>query len=187
MICPNKGCNAEIPDDSNYCDQCGIRIGRCEKCGNTGKGNVCGKCGGKIIFKTKEPVNREKVQQKEKPQNQRINNAAPQETIIQELEIHHLIFCHTDGWEIELKHGDILGRSNGNHVDRFGNNSFISGTHANISFENGFWYIIDLGSSNGTTVGSTFYKKHGVQSPPMKLQDKGIVQLADWKFIVRIV
>jgi len=50
MICPNKICKQEIPDDSLYCDQCGLKILRCSKCGAPGIGKHCGKCGGALVF-----------------------------------------------------------------------------------------------------------------------------------------
>lgn len=50
MLCPSKYCRNEIPDDSAFCDKCGIRILKCEKCGRIALGNFCGKCGGKMIF-----------------------------------------------------------------------------------------------------------------------------------------
>ncbi|MBP5447783.1 MAG: zinc ribbon domain-containing protein [Treponema sp.] len=49
MICPSKNCQKEIPDDSFFCDQCGIRLLKCSVCGKlAARGNFCGKCGGKM-------------------------------------------------------------------------------------------------------------------------------------------
>lgn len=45
MICPVPSCKAEIPDDSFFCDQCGIQLKRCTKCFSVGYGKFCGKCG----------------------------------------------------------------------------------------------------------------------------------------------
>ena len=49
MICPSKSCHAEIPDDSCFCDMCGIQLLKCSKCGKIALGKFCGKCGGKMI------------------------------------------------------------------------------------------------------------------------------------------
>lgn len=56
MLCPSKYCRNEIPDDSAFCDKCGIRILKCEKCGRIALGNFCGKCGEKMIFFKKAKV-----------------------------------------------------------------------------------------------------------------------------------
>ena len=49
MICPSKICKKEIPDDSNFCDQCGVRLYECAVCSRIALGKFCGKCGGKMI------------------------------------------------------------------------------------------------------------------------------------------
>lgn len=48
MICPSKTCKAKIPDDSLYCDQCGILLKKCPFCNLLGIGKFCGKCGNKL-------------------------------------------------------------------------------------------------------------------------------------------
>ena len=50
MICPSKDCKSEIPDNSRYCDHCGIQIKKCENCKRVALGKFCGKCGGKMVF-----------------------------------------------------------------------------------------------------------------------------------------
>ncbi len=62
MICPSENCKKEIPDDSLFCDQCGIKLKKCETCGKIAFGNFCGKCGGKMIFICKNIVIRNKYQ-----------------------------------------------------------------------------------------------------------------------------
>jgi hypothetical protein len=92
-----------------------------------------------------------------------------------------LLFCHPDGWNMELADGDILGRTSGNHTDRLGTIPVISGTHAKISYENEAWYIIDQKSTNKTYVGGI-----GAQpGVPVRLKNNDVVQLANVKFIVR--
>lgn len=56
MICPSKTCQTEIPNDSNFCDQCGIQLKQCEKCGRVALGKFCGKCGGKMTERKNVPV-----------------------------------------------------------------------------------------------------------------------------------
>lgn len=49
MICPSKTCKAQIPDDSLYCDQCGIVLKKCPCCSLLSTGKFCGKCGSKLL------------------------------------------------------------------------------------------------------------------------------------------
>ena len=56
ILCPSKNCRNEIPDDSVFCDKCGIRILKCDKCDRIAMGKFCGRCGGKMIFFKKAKV-----------------------------------------------------------------------------------------------------------------------------------
>ncbi|MDR2049784.1 MAG: FHA domain-containing protein [Treponema sp.] len=175
MICPSKICKQEIPDDSLYCDQCGVKISRCVKCGNPGITPRCGKCGGVMAFKGIDPPAGKPAP--EPPQQQ----TSPAATVIAQLEPKKLFFCHGDGWNMEIADGDVLGRTNGNHTGRLGSIPVISGTHAKITFENGEWYITDQNSTNKTYVGGIIAQP-GV---PVKIKNNDVVQLANVKFAVR--
>jgi len=47
--CPK--CQAEIEDDSLYCDQCGMELFVCSSCGTLGKGKRCTRCGQPLVAK----------------------------------------------------------------------------------------------------------------------------------------
>ena len=108
---------------------------------------------------------------------------APAATVIVQLPTKKLLFCHTDGWNMEISAGDILGRTNGNHTDKLGGINVISGTHAQISYENKTWLITDMRSTNKTFVGGMPIQP-GIPTP---VKNNDIVQLANVKFIVREV
>jgi hypothetical protein len=167
MICPSKICRQEIPDDSSYCDQCGIKIFHCSKCNNMGINKFCGKCGGEMVFKG--------VQQPPSVPPQPVK-PAPAATVIIPLVTHKLIFCHSEGWNIELADGDILGRVNGNHTDRLSANFYISSTHARISYEhNEDFYLIGTEKSGIgiDDTGSTFVSE--INNPCLFLVADGIM------------
>jgi hypothetical protein len=209
MICPSKICRQEIPEDSLYCDQCGIKILRCSKCGNPGASPRCGKCGGAMVFKETDP---QKNTANENPAPNITQRAAPAQgpaetpaappppqpaapppqpavpppaaysaTVVFQAETKKLFFHHSDGWSMELKDGDILGRNAGSHTDRLGSFPVISGTHARITYENGAWHITDQKSTNKTYVGGALAQP-GV---PVRLKNNDVVQLANVNFIVR--
>ena len=47
--CPK--CQAEIEEDSLYCDQCGVELFVCPSCGTLGKGKRCTRCGQPLVAK----------------------------------------------------------------------------------------------------------------------------------------
>lgn len=52
------------------------------------------------------------------------------------------------GYRFPLDHYTTIGRSDDNSVVL--DDSFVSGTHAELTFENGAWWLQDLNSTNGT-------------------------------------
>jgi hypothetical protein len=187
MICPNKICNQEIPDDSSYCDQCGIQILYCTKCGKRDITKFCRKCGEIMVFKEtpKAAASSSSVMQppppvQETPQSQPAEPPSAA-TVVVQLGVHKLLFCHPDGWNMELTDGDILGRTSGRHTNRLGSIPVISGTHAKITHENDTWFITDQKSTNKTYVGGILMQP-GVPAP---IKNNDVVQLANVKFIVR--
>lgn len=57
---------------------------------------------------------------------------------------------YSQGTELPLDHYTTVGRHDENTIAI--DDGFISGSHAELSFENGAWWLQDLGSTNGTFV-----------------------------------
>ena len=167
MICPSKICRQEIPDDSCFCDQCGVRLLRCVKCGYAGTGKFCGKCGGPMASQdppsgtpdqppavtaiTSPPESGAPPPVKTQP----VSTAPDQPsaaTVIVQLPGETIFICHPEGWRLEVRDGDILGRTTGQHAARLGAFPVISGRHAQITRQGAQWRIADLGSTNKTYV-----------------------------------
>ena len=199
MICPAKVCLSEIEEDSIYCDQCGIELLICPKCGNLGEKKFCSKDGTKMISRkitsssgpsgispqaeppkpSVPPVSEEPktIRQPSAPIDDNSNKTKVQPRISTSITLRH-----TSGKEIVVQNGDILGRKNGNHAGFLGSFAYISGTHAIVKQEGDKWFIIDQGSSNGTRV-------DGIDSEPNKqieLKNNCKIDLADQEFIVII-
>ena len=52
--------------------------------------------------------------------------------------------------------GAIIGRRKGPYVQIFGQQSYVSGIHAQLKYKSGEgWFVIDLNSSNGTRINQT--------------------------------
>lgn len=80
-----------------------------------------------------------------------------------------------------LKNGAIIGRTNGDYVDVFGRCQYVSGTHAKVvQNSDGSWLLSDLGSTNGTKVGTFVFEPNKFY----KLKKGMIVEIGLVKFKV---
>lgn len=192
MICGT--CKNEIDHDSFYCDQCGVEILICPKCGKTGKGKICTADGTKLILAKDKENGKSETPQPVKPAFVNENTVqSPEERIEAPINTQPSISTQTSGDQISFinnainikfnaKHGDIIGRKKGPFADIFGSYKQISGAHAQITYEqNKGWFITDLDSSNGTK-----YNNAQLQpNIPQLLQNKTYILLANIEFLVQ--
>jgi hypothetical protein len=195
MNCPSKICKQEIPDDSCFCDQCGIQLRRCDKCGAIGTNNFCGKCGGSMSA-IQPPI----VQSSQhSPSQSNETPAAPSQpnetlavsppsapssaaTVIVALPSDTIFLCHPEGWNMEIKDNDILGRANGSHAAKLDKFQVISSTHAKVTRNNNEWFIMDLKSTNKTYVNGVKLEPN----IPARIKQDDVVMLANVTFTVRL-
>ena len=187
MICPNKECGVELPDDYDtpFCDQCNADLFRCvnSECSAFGVlttiAKCCPHCG--------EPVEPNGPREGGSPQATVTSQQSPPQvqqvsaaTEIIQAAGSRIFLSHSDGWKIELTDGDILGRTEGRHIDRLGSIKVISGTHARITREQNGWYITDQKSLNKTWV-------NGKEVEPYKqtkIKQNDVVTMANQRFTV---
>jgi len=186
MNCPNKICKQEIPDDSCFCDQCGVQLLRCEKCGFISTSKFCGKCSGTMTAirppdeipsssSASEPV-------KEAPPAAPPSVPSSAATVIVSLPSEKILLCHLDGWNMEITDGNVLGRTNGPHAASLGKFPVISSNHAKVTKVNNEWFITDLNSTNKTYVNGVKLEPN----VPVKIKQNDIVILANITFTVRL-
>lgn len=203
MNCPSKLCKAEIPEDSLYCDQCGIKILKCSKCGAIGISKFCGKCGGMMTFtEDSSSVSNQTVAESSKPMQNiqpiqshpvqtnpnsqiatTISQSAAAGTQVIQLEPQEksLQLCNTNGIILNVKDGSILGRATGDFVQQLGTIPVISSRHAQISKKEGKWFITDLHSTNKT------YVNNAQLTPdvPTEIKENDVIILANVSFVAR--
>jgi len=178
MICPNKICAQEIPDDSCFCDQCGVQLLSCKKCNFVGTGKFCGSCGGSMSAIEPSVIG-----------NSAANTPVMQDpvapvsaaTVVVNLPAENIFLCHPDGWNIKISNGDILGRTNGPFTSQLGKYSVISSNHAKITLVNNEWFITDLKSTNKTYINNAMLEPN----IPAKIKQNDVVILANVTFTVR--
>lgn len=186
MICPSKICGKEIPNDSIFCDQCGIRLLQCPKCGTISVSKFCSVCGEQVIERklTEKPIQQhQQLQPVPEISQAQISNEPITETqgtvIIEESTSLKLI--HTS-FELSINSGDILGRTTGAHCGKLGTFAVISSKHAKIEQNGNEWFFTDLKSTNKSFINGN------VVSPNVlvKLNDNDKLTLANVNFIVSI-
>jgi hypothetical protein len=185
LICPNKICKQEIPDDSCFCDQCGVHLLRCDKCGFIGTSKFCGKCGGSMSAiqppATQPSDERPSLSSSSsKPVSETPVVPSPGATVIVSLPAEKIFLCHLEGWNMEIADGDILGRTNGPHTALLGKFPVISSTHAKVTRKNNEWFITDLNSTNKTYINGAKLEPN----VPAKIKQDDVVMLANVSFTV---
>ena len=130
MKCPV--CNSEIDNRSLYCDQCGTKLPE-----KSGSSNAASKSNDDVIWEILDLI--DDVQSPNQPAAS-VAKAATR------------LVCSKYGLEIPLYDGAVIGRTSGNYVSVFGQCTYVSGRHAQLTRTQQGWSITDLGSTNGTTV-----------------------------------
>jgi hypothetical protein len=111
-------------------------------------------------------------------------SAAPDQpspvTVVVQLPAETIFICHPEGWRLEVRDGDILGRTVGQHSARLGAFSVISGRHAQITRQGAQWRIADLGSTNKTYVNNIKLEPN----TPVQIKKNDVLILANIMFTV---
>lgn len=194
IICPK--CNAEIEDNSRYCDQCGQELHYCTKCGRVGLGRRCTQCGG-LMSNHDESHNVStslSVQQTSMSREPGISvssvsglfnhvHSSPNPAA-NAMTMTALVLTNTSlGVRIEATNGAVIGRKQGPYMQYFQNNMYVSGVHAQLQFRPGNgWCIIDKHSSNGTKLNDRRIQPE----VEMSLKDGDIITIANVNLQVSI-
>ena len=137
MICPK--CLSEIPDDSSFCDQCGLKLLVCPSCGRPGTGEYCEVDNTKMIEKGDALFEKKFFKTERKPKAVRKANLT---LVNKNLNIN-----------IKIESGGIVGRKSEISSKELGGFKQISSRHASIEFKTGVgWFVTDLNSTNGTKI-----------------------------------
>jgi FHA domain/Double zinc ribbon len=140
MICPK--CFSEIPDDSSFCDQCGLKLLVCPSCGKPGTGKYCETDNTRMIEKSAASIEKKFFKTERKP------------------EAVHKVYLTLNNKNLNIKikieSGSVIGRKPEISIKELGGLKQISSRHASIEFRNGVgWFVTDLNSTNGTKVNGT--------------------------------
>lgn len=143
--CPS--CGELIPEDSKYCDMCGAELLECVNCGALGCDRFCADCGKPMVAR-RVNVNADQVSSTAKT----IEATGGDKTIGGRRK--SLVLKARKGSYILRPEDDaIIGRLKGTpYSDLLADCDLISRTHGKFVRKGRDWYIVDLGSTNGTLV-----------------------------------
>lgn len=182
MICPNELCKKEIADDSAFCDQCGCHLRECLDCHSILYTPFCSKCG-------TPTVERKWIDTVPKADITIINKSSDNNTI--ETKDTSQTFIITKNPSLKLQHddlildiksGDVIGRTIGAHVESLAEFKAISSRHAQFRLDDNKWIFTDLASTNGS-----FINDQKLDSKiEYEIQDGDIVTFANINFTAYI-
>ena len=189
-------CNSDIENDSFHCDQCGKEIFLCPNCNLPRKGKHCVEDNGKLYspkqksnanIATSQPISINPAPQNNsilKNISQPVSPSNSQNPILKIVNTHLKI-------DIEIKNGDIIGRTEGNYSSLFNQFPQISSKHVQFNFDNvNGWQIKDFGSTNGSAISDnpnwqTTPKLK--QDTPFQLKNNSLLLIANIEFQVKII
>lgn len=176
--CPS--CGELIPDDSKYCDQCGVELLECVNCGTLGTDDFCAECGNPMISRSN---NGKKSEATIKPPKEVKDNKNDGNTTIggPDRGRKNLILKSRKGnFILRPEHEAIIGRMNSPYEHLLADLNLISRKHGKFVKQGRDWYIVDFGSTNGTLVNDVELKP----DIPMKFNAGDVVDIGTYIFDV---
>ena len=176
--CPS--CEAMIPDDSKYCDQCGAELLECLKCGTLGTDSFCAECGGAMVArKTGKAINNDVRSEKTSQKEENADSDDGSKTIGGRRKS-VMLKARNGGFLLKPAHQAIIGRSGGDYDSQLGTLNLISRRHGKFMQRGRDWYIVDFGSTNGTYVNDTELQP----DIPVKFKVGDVVDIGTYLFDV---
>ncbi|MCH5231668.1 MAG: FHA domain-containing protein [Muribaculaceae bacterium] len=175
--CPS--CGEMIPEDSKFCDQCGVELLECVNCGALGSDDFCSECGNPMVSRTKTAIKTDETVKPNKEEEDLINYG--NNTVGGRMARKGLILKARKG-DFILKPEDeaVIGRNNSPYEHLLSDCNLISRQHGKFLKQGRDWYIIDFGSTNGTLVNDVELKPN----IPMKFQAGDVVDIGTYLFDV---
>lgn len=165
MICPK--CLSEIPDDSSFCDQCGLKLLVCPSCGKPGTGKYCEIDNTRMIEKGTALFEKRFFKTELKPKAGG--------------KVYLILINKNLNIKIKIESGGIIGRKSEISSKELGKLTQISSRHAAIEFKTGVgWFVTDLNSTNGTKINNN---RLGAMKPA-QIKPGDTLTLANIEFFV---
>lgn len=166
--CP--ACGGKIPEDSLYCDMCGIRLLQCINCGTVGSDDFCPECGKPMVSRTADKNKASAPNPKENDGFATIGKAPKQ-----------LVLRLRKGNVVLLPENEaIIGREDSPYAEALASMNLISRRHGKFVKRGREWYIVDFGSTNGSYVNDIEVQAN----TPMKFSVGDVIDIGTYIFDV---
>ena len=172
--CP--ACGEMIPEDSLYCDMCGVQLLECVNCGAVGTDQFCAECGKPMIArKQPKPEPEVIVDPPLEPQEPDDDGGKTVGRRRKKL----VLKARKGGLVIEPQDGSVIGRGEGPYT-ALRSMDLISRRHGQFVKKGRDWYITDFGSTNGTLVNDVELEP----DVPMKFAVGDVIDIGTYIFDV---
>ena len=186
-----------MPGDSKYCDQCGVEILRCVNCGAPGVEDFCNECGKPMVSfspsgisssssmqpQSSKPADMETDTELSASANSALSGAgnnimdktmgsARRKSTVLQARVGNII--------IRPEENALIGRSGSPYAPLLSSLNLISRSHAKFLKQGRDWFIMDLGSTNGTYVND----RELSPNVPVKISIGDVVDLGTYLFDV---
>ena len=152
--CPS--CGQMIPDDSRFCDMCGVELLECINCGTLGTDNFCPECG--------------------KPMVARQGTTDSDDDSGKQL----ILKSRNGNITLQPEPDAIIGRNDSPYASALSEMNLISRRHGEFVRRGHEWYIVDFGSTNGTYVNN----REVLPNTPVKIVPGDVVDIGTYIFDV---
>lgn len=186
--CPS--CGEMIPDDSRFCDMCGVELLQCVSCGALGTGMFCAECGKPMIArKNSEPATEKKIETARRPEPEKTPEEETVKCIVPAEDVHTTGGARRKTLTLKARSGSfslrpedeaVIGRTEGPYKNELARLDLISRRHGKFVKRGRDWYIVDFGSTNGTLVNDVELEP----DTPMKIKTGDVVDIGTYIFDV---
>ena len=176
--CPS--CEELIPDDSKYCDQCGVELLECVNCGALGTDDFCSECGNPMVARSKTV---KKPDATIKPfEDKKDDGEDGGITVGGGGRERKKLVLKARKWNFILRPENeaIIGRKGSPYEQLLADLNLISRRHGKFVKQGREWYIVDFGSTNGTLVNDVELQP----DVPMKFQAGDVIDIGTYIFDV---
>lgn len=176
--CPS--CGELTPDDGKYCDQCGVELLECVNCGTLGTDDFCSECGKPMVSRGMKSEKKPNTAIKPPQATQDKKDGGVTVGGPDRSRKNLVLKARQGNFILRPEHEAIIGRKDSPYEQFLVDLNLISRRHGKFVKQGRDWYIVDLGSTNGTLVNDVELQPN----VPMKFQAGDVVDIGTYIFDV---
>ncbi|MDE7096933.1 MAG: FHA domain-containing protein, partial [Muribaculaceae bacterium] len=148
--CPE--CFEDIPEDSRYCDMCGVELLECVNCHSIGTGVFCSECGRPMISRSMPAEDAPEPPEWNDHPATDTTDGTNIGTTIGGRSRNLVLKARKGGFILTPEDGAVIGRTEGEYSSLLGSCNLISRRHGKFLKLGRDWHLVDLGSTNGCLI-----------------------------------